>query len=561
MTRSKKGHDEAARLMIQIFRSSLLTQMAEAKKIPVEFKKTVFLQLARFREIQYGLDKNLPESEILQMKQVKRWLETHKILFSTCRPEQLWNQEVVSSYMILSFPFQETRLRKLRHEKQVHYWENELIEAETLLYHFFDEEAEIELKTLDTLRLHRLLYFHDALFHKNKKIDWLQALSDWAQDDDIRRERIESLLSILDTQLTITPPFPKPDEHEKTRAKTHASFQLYLAARTLHSLEKRFGFAFSENVRGILAKGFKTVSVRQDLAYFSFHLEALRKYTRKQERQSNFFIRNFQLYDAYSTYIEKYPLEEKQLFLDLIFLSQIDNDHSPRLAHYLPHRLEMLSQISFDRAWNTLLPHARLVDTKKESQLIYILGFLIKTPVREEDLLLSVLRPLEILKYYKKNQPLRDDRAALYRLASEESADIGSFEHKAGIISGDFTSEQKAFLFALFEEEAFGKFFHFLQNLASAIERPLERDLAFHLLMGEFQSSGKEEKGIFDTLSETLASIKETLEEKDIDKDALSSCFGELFVQLSKMSKDFDQNSYCFELQYFLLNAFDLIES
>lgn len=566
----KKHYEEAALLLIRLFRSAILLQLQEAKAFPVEFTKVVFFQLARFREIQSGLKANLSEQEIiLRKKNVKLWLQTQRTFMSIALPEQLWNQEVVSSYMILNFPFQETCLRATCHATQVTFWENELIESEKLLYQYFDQNREEVFSNNEKLRLHRLLYFNCALFEKGKKVDWLQVISDWVQTDEERKEKADALLSVHAAPFCLEFDFPKPNKKERKAVKKAFSFQDYVITRTIRSTEKYFECPFSDNAVKILANGIvETLSIRHDLTFFSHHREALINYNRKQERCSNFFVRNLQFYAAYSPFLEKYSSDNRQLFFDLIFLSQMENDHSLQLAQYLPQRLTNLSQRTFDQAWSAIRPYALRMDWSQESQLIYILGFFIDHRVQNKDLLLSTLRPLEIFKFYKKNQPTRDNRAAVYwRLSNEAPKDehlaeesIEIFEREIRKISDDFTFDQKAFLFALFEEEKFEKFLRFLQNLCSAIKKPLQADLAFHFLMSDFDakksSTAREE--IFTPLNDTLFAIKEELAKEKIDQEELIFQFGELFVQISTVSKDFDQNTVRSELQLFLFKSFDI---
>lgn len=566
----KKHYEEAALLLIRLFRSAILLQLQEAKAFPVEFTKVVFFQLARFREIQSGLKANLSEQEIiLRKKNVKLWLQTQRTFMSIALPEQLWNQEVVSSYMILNFPFQETCLRATCHATQVTFWENELIESEKLLYQYFDQNREEVFSNNEKLRLHRLLYFNCALFEKGKKVDWLQVISDWVQTDEERKEKADALLSVHAAPFSLEFEFPKPKKNERGEVKKSVSFQDYVIARTIRSTEHYFECPFSDNAVQILTNGIvETLSVRHDLTFFSHHHEALTAYNRKQERCSNFFVRNLQLYAAYSPFLEIYPPDHRQLFFDLIFLSQMENDHSQQLAQYLPQRLTNLSQRTFDQAWSAIRPYAQRMDWSQESQLIYILGFFIEHRVQNKDLLLSTLRPLEIFKFYKKNQPTRDNRTAVYcRLSGETPKDKGraeesieNFEQEIRKISDHFTFEQKSFLFALFDEEKFGKFLRFLQNLCSAIKKPLQADLAFHFLMSDFESkkSSTAREEIFTPLNDALFSIKEVLAKEKIDQEELIFQFGEVFVQISTVSRDFDQNTVRSELQLFLFKTFDI---
>lgn len=573
-TISKKHYEEVALLLIRLFRSAILLQLQEAKAFPVEFTKVIFCQLARFREIQSGLKANLSEQEIiLHKKNVKLWLQTQRTFLSIAQPQQLWNQEVVSSYMILNFPFQETCLRKTCHATQVAYWENELIESEKLLYQYFDQNREEVFSDQEKLRLHRLLQFNCAVFEKGKKIGWLQVISDWVQSDEERKEKTDALLSALAAPFSLEFDFPAPRENERKQAKGSLSFHDYVIARTVRSAEKYFECPFSDNVRQILANGMvETLSIRHDLTFFSHHREALLAYNRQQKRCSDFFVRNLQLYAAYSPFLKIYSSENRQLFFDLIFLSQMENDHSQQLAQYLPQRLTNLSQITFDQAWSAIRPHVSRMDWSQESQLMYILGFFVENGIHNKDLLLSTLRPLEILKFYKKNQPTRNDRAAVYGHLSNEAPkasqiqenehlaeeSIEIFEREVRKISGDFTFDQKAFLFALFEEEKFEKYLRFLQNLCSAIKKPLPADLAFHFLMSDFETkkSTTANEEIFIPLNDALISIKEVLAKEKIDQEELIIQFGELFVQLSTVSRDFDQNTIRSEFQFFLFRIF-----
>lgn len=205
-----KEYPLVAELIVQIYNDFFLKKI-ERVELPKNLKKQIYFHQLCFSEIQRGLDRGATLTTLAMGKYLGRSLQEQRTYFSLTNPEQFIKQKIILSYSILPFPYQQTCLRNTLDYNSVIFWANQQVEGAKFLFKYLDQDQDLPHLQLDKPQIylvHRLLFFHTALFEEGESISWLQLLSDWVQNRGERKARVTKLLEACKHIFSHTLPLP-----------------------------------------------------------------------------------------------------------------------------------------------------------------------------------------------------------------------------------------------------------------------------------------------------------------------------------------------------------------